>query len=356
MARLRVSVLGHTGRGGFGHQVLDGFRESEVFDVVEVVDLGDPKAPVATGADERARRIEQALVPKPDVLVVAQRFTDSHEEAVMAALEAGCHVYCEKPLSQDLASADRISEAAARHDRLVAVGLPAVHEERYGMLERHLSDGLVGELYELRGLTKWDGRGGGEDALILGLHLTDLMIRIAGLPRECFGRVYENGRRIDRTTSREAAEGGGRVAGSHFRAHYEFDRGVVGSLLSVRAGIDDREIHPYRLEIRGTEGFLSYRAPYADGSVWHYPYPEVLPGADSLWRPIHVQRTPYGSYHRWAALDMWAAIEDGRRPKSDVHSYSRALEMIHAPYWSSLRGGVVELPLHERSHPLDQAI
>ena len=347
--RLRLGVVGHRGRGDFGHRLLEGFQRSPLFDTVEVLDLSSRAVDVTD-----AEFIEPIRAAGANLVVIAQRFTDSHEHLVEAALEAGLHVYCEKPLVQDLAAADRLADLASRRGLQLGVALPAAHEHRFRLLQEILADGRIGTIREVRGLGKWDNRGGGEDALILGLHLTDLMRRLLGEPMSCFGSVFQAGADIQLSDARSAEEGAGLVAGDHFHALYRFPAGVIGTLSSRRSGISDRDLQPYRLEIHGDAGVLIYRAPYADGSIWYYPHAAVMPARD-LWQPLHIQRTTYDAYHTWAAEDMWGAIVDDRRPRSDVGTFIGALEMIHGAYASSLDGGVVSLPLENRGHPLERS-
>lgn len=347
--RLRLGVVGHRGRGDFGHKILEGFQHSPLFEIVGVLDLGSRAAQTTD-----TEFIEPIRAAGADLLVVAQRFTDSHERLVEAALEAGLHVYCEKPLVQDLAAADRLAELASQRGLQIGVALPAAHEHRFRLLQELLAEGRIGTIREVRGIGKWDHRGGGEDALILGLHLTDLMRRLIGEPISCLGSISELGVDIRLSDARSADEGAGLVAGDHFHAVYRFPGGVIGSLSSRRAGISERDMQPYRLEIHGDDGLLVYRAPYADGSIWFYPHPAVIPGRD-LWQPIHIQPTTYDAYHTWAAEDMWGAIVDDRRPRSDVGTFIGALEMIHGAYVSSLDGRVTSFPLGERNHPLARA-
>jgi D-apiose dehydrogenase len=57
---------------------------------------------------------------KPDVVIVCTP-PRLHREHVLLALEHGCHVFCEKPLAEDLAQADDVIQAADKAGRLVAV-------------------------------------------------------------------------------------------------------------------------------------------------------------------------------------------------------------------------------------------
>lgn len=351
MSGLRTGVVGHTGRGNFGHKILQGFQASPMFDLLAIADAGAPDA-AANGVRRYPDVLAMLESERLDVVVVAQRYTDTHHAAVTAALAAGCHVYCEKPLTPSLEEGDELVALAAERGLVLAAALPAVHEPRFRALRGWIADGLVGDVWSARGLTKWDHRGGGEDALILGVHMTDMMRRLLGDATTCAGRVTTAGRSIAEGPVREAAEGGGLVAGDRFHAAYTFAQGITGTVESVRADIEDRAEHPYRLELRGTLGILSFRAPYADGSVWHYPHPEVLPGREGLWRLLHLQATPYEDYHRWAAEDLYRAVTTGQAPACSGADAVAALEMIHAAYWSEREGGSVALPLKNRAHPL----
>ncbi len=57
---------------------------------------------------------------RPDFLVVATP-PASHFELARRGLAAGCHVFCEKPLTESLVEADELGEIAKRHDRHVIV-------------------------------------------------------------------------------------------------------------------------------------------------------------------------------------------------------------------------------------------
>jgi predicted dehydrogenase len=47
-----------------------------------------------------------------DIVSVCPRWVDCHVEMIVAALEAGCHVYSEKPMTATPEDADRIIDLA----------------------------------------------------------------------------------------------------------------------------------------------------------------------------------------------------------------------------------------------------
>src|SRR6266498_1553113 len=59
-----------------------------------------------TGTSAYASLAELLDRARPDVVIVATP-PDVHVEPCLRALDAGCHVFCEKPLAQSVAEADR---------------------------------------------------------------------------------------------------------------------------------------------------------------------------------------------------------------------------------------------------------
>src|SRR5438552_3648264 len=57
---------------------------------------------------------------KPDILAVVTP-PDSHRDLASQGLQAGCHIFCEKPFMNSLEEADSIISLAAKADRQVAV-------------------------------------------------------------------------------------------------------------------------------------------------------------------------------------------------------------------------------------------
>ncbi|MBO46653.1 MAG: oxidoreductase [Planctomycetes bacterium] len=65
---------------------------------------------------------EHALVEtKPDSVSISS-YTETHHPFTMAALEAGCHVFVEKPLAENVENAQEIADKAKEVNRKVVVG------------------------------------------------------------------------------------------------------------------------------------------------------------------------------------------------------------------------------------------
>lgn len=352
-AKLRVAVIGRSGRGNYGHQLdlaFTGHERAEIVAVADEREAGLREARERTGAPQGYIDFRVMLErERPDLVVVAPRWVDCHEEMALAALDAGAHVYCEKPIAQTLEQADAMVAAAKARGLLFGVALPAVHEPRFARLRALLDDGLIGDVLQLKGLCKWDHRSGGQDFTVLGVHFADMIRRLGGAAVSCTGHLIGGG------GPRDGDEQVGPVDGRGMWGAYGLRSGLLATIESWPCGVEDRARHPYRLEVHGTKGILVHRAPYADHSLWHHDGPVTLPG-ESKWTRIPTEPIArYGDYHRLAAADYLDAIDKGREPACSGEDGTAALEMVHAVYASVLAGTTVPLPLAERAHPLLRA-
>lgn len=126
---LRCGVLG-VGRLGAVHSRILGEMED-----VELVGVHDRRAKraaeVAGNHGCRAFESVDGLCAEVDAVVVAVT-TSAHHPVAATALEAGCHVLVEKPLTPTLAEADDLIVLASDEDRVLAVG----HVERFNPIVR----------------------------------------------------------------------------------------------------------------------------------------------------------------------------------------------------------------------------
>lgn len=123
-----------------------------------------------------------------------------HEQMAVAALEAGRHVLCEKPLANSAAACRRVLDAAAAARRVLAVGFNHRYYPCIRFLKQAVDRGLIGTLDHLRlfgghtGLSEfradWMYQGelsGGGAMMDVGIHLTDLARYIAGEIVQVYG-------------------------------------------------------------------------------------------------------------------------------------------------------------------------
>jgi myo-inositol 2-dehydrogenase / D-chiro-inositol 1-dehydrogenase len=88
-----------------------------------------------------------ALIRSPQVeAILVTSWGPSHEAFVLAAIEAGKPVFCEKPLAVTAEGCRRIVEAEVAHGkRLVQVGFMRPYDEGYRALKAVIDSGRIGE-------------------------------------------------------------------------------------------------------------------------------------------------------------------------------------------------------------------
>ncbi|HEX2517074.1 MAG TPA: Gfo/Idh/MocA family oxidoreductase [Chloroflexota bacterium] len=370
----RAAVVGHTGRGNYGHGLDLAFAGLPGVEVVAVADpdaAGRAGALARTGAPRGYAAYGELLEREaPDLLAVGPRQPDQREAMLLAAMRAGVKaIYTEKPFARTLEEADRILAEAEERGVRIAVA----HQNRAfpgpRLARRLLAEGRIGRLRALKAYGKQDRRGGGQDLMVLGTHMLDLMRFFCGDARWCHARVVDGGAEATPDAVREGEEAVGPVAGDDIWAGYGFDGGVSGSYESARAADGGSGSDYFRLELCGTGGTISIWSS-ATAPLYYCPRSFALPNHPEEWEALPTDAvqgeliaagglsappTGAGAMHaanQLLVVDLLAALEAGREPLSSGHDARAALEMIMAVYWSHLRAQRVPLPLAERAHPL----
>jgi len=124
---------------------------------------------------------------RPDIVLVATP-PQTHFELCRAALELGCHVFCEKPFTLTLAEADDLVGLSRRQGRLIAVNHQYDQMPIFKEALNRLKAGSVGGLYSVEAwqhmhLPPWSEQGWKKDLmprrvlLEFGGHVIDLICR-----------------------------------------------------------------------------------------------------------------------------------------------------------------------------------
>src|SRR4051812_41927718 len=129
---------------------------ARVSDEVEIVAVGSRDA---ARAEAYARRHEiarahgsyEALLADPDVDAVYVSLPNGmHVDWSIAALEAGKHVLCEKPLARTAADAERAFDVAERVDRVLMEAFMWRFQPQTRLLSELVAEGAVGRLRVVR--------------------------------------------------------------------------------------------------------------------------------------------------------------------------------------------------------------
>ena len=118
-AKLRVLVVG-LGNMGLSHA--QAYHSNPGFEIVGLANRSDVKLPAALQSYPRFGTFEEGLAKtKPD-LVSINTLTDSHADYAVKAMEAGAHVFIEKPLAATVEDAERVVATAKRLKRKLVIG------------------------------------------------------------------------------------------------------------------------------------------------------------------------------------------------------------------------------------------
>jgi D-xylose 1-dehydrogenase (NADP+, D-xylono-1,5-lactone-forming) len=238
MARLRWGILG--GRSRIArHAVAPAIEDSERGELVAVASRD------ADGSDAPYGE----LLARPDVDIVYIPLPNGlHVPWVTAALAAGKHVLCEKPLGMDAAEAEAMFAAADDAARVLIEAYMTPFHPRTEAMVRILDDGALGELRSMRAAFtfplvqerpadhRFDAVLGGGASLDVGIYCTAPMLRAAGRePVAVAGSAVWEAPGCDRSLS----------------AFYDFGDGLSGAITT------SFELAPFqRLEYVGTSAAL----------------------------------------------------------------------------------------------------
>lgn len=351
----RAAVIGHTGRGDYGHG-LDGiFRDRSGIELVGIADLdaaGRAKAAKAAGAPRSYADWREMLErEKPQLVSIAMRHADQHAEVALGCLRVGAHLYMEKPFVRSPDEADAVLKEAEARGLRIAVAHTMRMTPVMQKLRRAVSKGLIGDLREMRAFGKQDARAGGEDLMVLGTHLFDLMRMFAGDPLWVGGRVLQQGRPVTVSDRRRVKDDVGWVAGDQVFAQFGFPGGVHATFTSD-ARLRETTGH-WGIEFHGSKGVVRMNADIEPQVFVRSTTGWSRGGRVDTWKPFDEEAVKSPPEHNRAPVEDWLeAIRNGREPECSGRNGAWAVEMVSGVYASALNGGRVELPLKARAHPL----
>ncbi len=330
MVRVCVVGLGH-----IGNLHADIYAADDRAELVGVCDILPDRAE-ATGARLGvpwyldAERMLAEL--EPEICSVATggwEYGSDHHRPVMQAFDAGCHVLCEKPISNELAPAEEMVATAARRGLCFGVDFNHRFTTAARQADRWVEEGRVGRQLFIN-VSLWIGRFEDPETDVYHLkaldpHAVDLMRHFCGEIEavHCFA-MKAPGRRIWSTASINVRFASGAVG--HLTSSYDIGRG-----------------HPMeRCELAGTDGRLVIEDMWRQATL--YP-------ADTLEKRVYTNPV-FGGYsgfddtfrarlHRFVEqIDSGAAPEEIDGSGADALA---GLKVIMAAIESLRSGEVVRI-------------
>jgi UDP-N-acetylglucosamine 3-dehydrogenase len=183
--RVRVGLIGCGNIGASGHlPAYTRIPEAELVAVCDTVEKAALAAAESSGAiptTDHHQLLQRADIEMVDICVP----TYLHAELAVAAMQAGKHVLCEKPMAHSLEAADSMIEAARQSRVKLMIGHVRRFDHRYTSIKEQLDAGKVGHPVFIRRAERqflpfppeawqWNPGLGGGVILDVGVHATDL--------------------------------------------------------------------------------------------------------------------------------------------------------------------------------------
>ena len=193
----RVAVIGAGSIAKYSH--VPGFKRLSNCEVVALCDVNETRArelAAETGVLGVYSDAERMLAEQQPEIVVVATPNAFHKPMSMAALRAGAHVLCEKPLALTYADAQEMFDLAAQQQRILTVGTHLRFSAPMQAAKAHVDAGFFGKIYAAR--TVWQRRNGipgygswftnkdlaGGGALLdIGVHTLDRALYLMGYPQ-----------------------------------------------------------------------------------------------------------------------------------------------------------------------------
>ena len=204
-----AAVIGYGGMGGWHTQHL---LESDVCNLAGIYDIKEERSELARSRGIRAYSSREELLSDPSIDMVTVAIpNDSHKEVVMAALDAGKNVICEKPVALSVQDLQDMIDCANRNHRLFSVHQNRRWDVDYLAMKQLHDSGEIGRIINIesrihgsRGIpSDWRGEKehGGGMLYDWGVHLIDQILQIMD------GKVTHVYCQFDHITNKEVDDG-----------------------------------------------------------------------------------------------------------------------------------------------------
>ncbi|MEW8979820.1 MAG: Gfo/Idh/MocA family oxidoreductase [Symbiobacterium sp.] len=355
MKPFRIGIIGYS----FGRIHAEAYRLIPFYkDVGAPIEL----VAVATSRPETAAKAKaeggfafatadwRELVASPEVDIVHVCAPDDlHHPIASAALEAGKHVYCEKPLARTVAEAEDLCARARASGRVAQVAFQCRFGSAAQAARRLIQDGTLGEITSFRVTFLHSGyedpdrpltwrldqtRAGGGVLYDLGSHAIDLITFLLGRPRRVMGltRTFIKDRPAAQGSTRRVPVGVDDVA----LALLETEAGAVGLLEATRLATGVRRGPD--VTIYGTRGSVAFNGATNPDELNLYLKGEKVPGL-SGWERINTGGRRPVPLNVAAQAHFLEAIRDGRTDAEPGFEAGLLVQRVLAAVQESDRAG-----------------
>jgi len=143
----RIAIVG-VGSIGRRHARLLSQRDDVTVEIIEPCEENLIRVRHELGQLTEHRNFEDMLKSSPDVVWITSP-THLHAEQAIAALEAGCHVFCEKPMSHNMTEGKEMTRVAERTGRILNIGFNLHFHPGLTRLKKMIDDDELGTIVHI---------------------------------------------------------------------------------------------------------------------------------------------------------------------------------------------------------------
>ncbi|WP_347548566.1 Gfo/Idh/MocA family oxidoreductase [Pseudalkalibacillus hwajinpoensis] len=341
MAKIRIGVIGC---GNISDIYLTNLRELDSLEVVALADLNHEKAieKAKKYAIPHVLSVEELLVNEAIDLVLNLTIPAAHADVSLRALEAGKHVYVEKPLAISLEDGKKVLEKAKERELLVGSAPDTFLGGGLQTCKKLIEDRAIGEPIAATAFMMGHGpeswhpdpeffyRAGAGPMFDMGPYYLTALINLIGPVRRLTGsaRITSPERTI--TSEPKYGQKIKVETPTHVAGVLDFENGAIGTMIT---SFDVWGTQTPFLEIYGTEGSLSVPDPNTFGG------PVLLrkPG-EVEWKEVPFTHGSTENSRGIGVIDMVDAIHSGRPHRASGDLAYHVLEIMHGIHESSIKG------------------
>jgi predicted dehydrogenase len=341
MRKLNVAVVGC---GNISSIYLKNCREFEAIDVVACadIDLNRARAKAEEFRVPQACTVEEVLA-NPDVdIVLNLTIPAAHAEVSMKALEAGKHVYVEKPLAVSLEDGRKLVEYARERGLRIGTAPDTVLGGGIQTCRKLIDDGAIGRPVAATAFMMGHGpegwhpdpeffyKIGGGPMYDMGPYYLTAFVTLLGPVRRVTGSAQISS--PERTITSKPKHGQKIVVETptHIAGVLDFQSGAVGTIIT---SFDVWHHQLPFIEIYGTEGTLSVPDPNTFGGPVR-----LRQAGSSEWEEIPLTHGYTENSRGIGLVDMVNGILHGDDHKANGNVALHVLEIMHGIHEASLLG------------------
>ncbi|WP_078379047.1 Gfo/Idh/MocA family protein [Sutcliffiella halmapala] len=342
MEKVKVGIIG---TGTISGIYLEAPEKFSILDIVAVADIDKEKAheKAVQYKIDKVYTVEEMLQDPEIEIVINLTIPKAHAEVTLAALEAGKHVFVEKPLTIEVEEGKRILEKAREKGLRVGCAPDTFLGGALQTCRKLIDDGWIGQPIAATGFMLGAGpeawhpnpdfyyqKGGGPMFdmgpyyLTAFIHLMGPIKKVSGSaiipsPERMVTRAEDFGRMISVETP------------THVTGILDFENGAVATLITSFDVMGGTQLPS--MEIYGTLGTLSVPDPnYFGGTI------SIRRAGDAEFTTVPLAYGYSENSRGIGVADMAYAIRNNRPHRASGELALQVLETMHAIHRSSIEG------------------